>query len=185
MLSSNGDARGSSAHKPGSCGDYAPTAAAAPPWSAGTTYNRGVLIRNPAATLPPVLSGSDPATVYASWGPGTVKMANITDGTSNTVFMGEKHVVQTGFGTTGAQDNSIYHDDSGYPSWRVAGTGYPLVSNIADASASAAQRFGSYHPGVVQFGLCDGSVRSISNSVPDTTLNLLVLRDDGSVIPEY
>ena len=45
--------------------------------------------------------------------------------------------------------------------------------------------FGSIHPGVVQFALCDGSVRQISKAINIDTLGRLSERDDGEAIADY
>jgi hypothetical protein len=45
--------------------------------------------------------------------------------------------------------------------------------------------FGSWHTGVCQFLLGDGSVRSITTSVSPTTLALLANIADGQVVPDY
>jgi prepilin-type N-terminal cleavage/methylation domain-containing protein len=107
--------------------------------------------------------------------------ASITDGLSNTIFVGEKHVPLTKFGVGqgSSGDGSIYNGNRG--------------SALRAASASLARsptepdqgNFGSYHPGVCQFVLGDGSVRAVQNSIPLSTLKLLVNIHDGQPIPDY
>ena len=43
---------------------------------------------------------------------------------------------------------------------------------------------GSWHPGVCQFVLCDGSVRALSNDIDTVALRYLAVRDDGETIPK-
>jgi hypothetical protein len=45
--------------------------------------------------------------------------------------------------------------------------------------------FGSYHPGICQFVMGDGSVRSLSVNLAPEILRLLVVRNDGQPIPDY
>src|SRR5262249_20231356 len=106
---------------------------------------------------------------------GTAKtLLELTDGTSNTLLIGEKHVTQAGLGvfnaTTGAeQDFNIYDSQPGkwaYVTGRKAGTAFPLALG---PTAPFAGQFGSWHPGVVQFALGDGSVRTLRTSTPGST----------------
>jgi len=112
-----------------------------------------------------------------------IKFADITDGTSNTLMMGEL----------------IYNDFGwdGYLYSRVNGSGNPgstlcLVRmarrriNPPDSASQTVRReaFASEHPGGAQFGLCDGSVRFISDLIEhnDTTWGQYVL-NGGSKTP--
>ncbi|MBM3996355.1 MAG: DUF1559 domain-containing protein [Planctomycetes bacterium] len=107
------------------------------------------------------------------------RFANITDGLSNTLLVGEKHVRLGTWGTT-TGDGSIYNGDPGNQNaGRVAGASYPLARSRTD---SYNLQFGSYHDGICQFVLCDGSVRSIDNSINGTTLGLLAARNDGQPV---
>ncbi|MSR31460.1 MAG: DUF1559 domain-containing protein [Gemmataceae bacterium] len=45
--------------------------------------------------------------------------------------------------------------------------------------------FGSYHSGICQFVFGDGRVAAINNTIPLNTLQLLINRQDGQVIPDY
>jgi prepilin-type N-terminal cleavage/methylation domain-containing protein len=112
----------------------------------------------------------------------------LTDGTSNTLLLGEKHVTKPGLGVfdaaTGAeQDFSIYSAQPGkwaYVTGRKAGANFPLALG---PTTPYANQFGSWHAGgVVQFALGDGSVRGLRASIAGSTLGLLAARDDGQVI---
>ncbi len=109
---------------------------------------------------------------------GGIKIAQITDGTSNTLLIGEKHVQQTRMGDFGAGDGCAYNGDKG-TAFRGAGPSLTLARTPTDAFTN---RFGSYHPGVCQFVFCDGTVRPVSVNISGATLgNLADKADDQTV----
>ena len=126
---------------------------------------------------------------------GEFNFNHISDGTSNTFLIGEKHILTKWFGVGSASpsgnggDGSIYNGDHEWHFCRVAGPSYPLAMSPTDTSGSAGANhhsiFGSYHSGVVQFVFCDASVRSLTTGSPTATLALLAQRNDGQVIPPY
>ncbi len=110
-----------------------------------------------------------------------IGMGDITDGTSNTIVIGEKHIQLNrlnDYGQDGmilsASENNTYH--------RRAGASWPLANNNLQTINS---QFGSWHTGVVQFVFADGSVRGLATSVPGTVAGLFAARNDGEVIPSY
>jgi len=121
-----------------------------------------------------------------SW--NTLRLAAITDGLSNTIFFGEKHVSQVpsdpavddpttyGFGND-IFDNSIYNGD--HAPYRKAGVGAPLASGSTDPSGLL---FGSYHPEICQFVFGDGSVQTLLVSMDGVVLGYLANREDGNTI---
>jgi hypothetical protein len=111
---------------------------------------------------------------------GGVRFSEITDGLSNTLLVGEKHVPLKHFGE-GPLDNSIYNGDYFASHARPAGPDFPLAQTNTEMSAV----FGSYHTAVVQFGFADGGVRSLPKGINPTVLGLLATRNDGQVIPDY
>ena len=185
-VSTAGDA-GSGTHTPGSCADYNtisgnlerytdPGISGWVNWRDGSGAN-GMSKRSPNGTLM-----------------GEFNFNHISDGTSNTFLIGEKHIPVKWFGIgfgggLGGGDGSIYNGDQEWHFCRVAGPSFPLATGPSDASASAtsnhASMFGSYHSGVVQFVFCDASVRALTPGIPTATLALLSQRDDGQVIPQY
>jgi prepilin-type processing-associated H-X9-DG protein len=109
----------------------------------------------------------------------------VTDGLSNTLLIGDKHVALADLGnnnTAFQNDGIIWSGGERGALARRAGPANPLAfSNTTVYN----YQFGSYHPGVVQFVFGDGSVHAIKTSIPGTTLGLLANRHDGLVIPNY
>ncbi|MBN2295161.1 MAG: DUF1559 domain-containing protein [Pirellulales bacterium] len=120
-----------------------------------------------------------------------VSFADLTDGTSKTILVGEKHVPPYGFGyfVRGGimyGDNSIYNGDQLNTFARFAGTGYELARS-ADETLPVSGRilnFGSAHPGICQFVFGDGGARALSVDIDATILDHLANRHDGETIPE-
>jgi prepilin-type N-terminal cleavage/methylation domain-containing protein len=111
---------------------------------------------------------------------GSVKMVEITDGLSNTFFVGEKHVTQNNF-ANGPLDCSLYNGDYPNCSTRSAGPKFPLAQSRTDTNPL----FGSYHPGICQFLMGDGSVRPLSNGTDPSILALLADISDNQSIPPF
>jgi prepilin-type N-terminal cleavage/methylation domain-containing protein len=110
--------------------------------------------------------------------------AAVSDGLTNTLLIGEKHVSKADLG-----NNATHHQRDGVV-WsggeqgafaRRAGPSNPLALSIDTVYSN---QFGSYHPGVVQFVMGDGSVRGLRTSIPGTVLRLYGCRADGEVIAE-
>ena len=118
----------------------------------------------------------------------TISFRNITDGLTNCLFVGEKHVPgQVWFGDHAAADNSIYNPDYVDSHGRWGGPGYPL-SQIGDGTSnpsSTNKRFGSWHSGLCQFVLGDGSVRPLLNNIDTRVLAYLCNYHDGNSLPSF
>jgi prepilin-type N-terminal cleavage/methylation domain-containing protein/prepilin-type processing-associated H-X9-DG protein len=112
----------------------------------------------------------------------TVKMAQITDGTSNTILFAER---PHGKISNDTGDRTYYHWwNSGYYTDAMCETYYPINSQfrglpLIDGSTDEdwVMTVGSYHPGGANVGFADGSVRFIKDSVQSVTFN----QTDGSV----
>ncbi len=111
---------------------------------------------------------------------GSISFIQITDGLSNTLFAGDKHVLLGNFGQ-GVLDCSLYNGDYWICSSRSVGPNYPLAQTPTDNVIG----FGGYHTGICQFVLGDGSVRAISTGTDPNTLALLANIADGQPIPDY
>jgi prepilin-type N-terminal cleavage/methylation domain-containing protein len=106
----------------------------------------------------------------------------ITDGTSNTLLVGEKRMRMGSLGSSQIDDDQGYTDG-----WDVDTIRWGINSPAPDRNAEwTPDRFGSRHPAGFNGLLADGSVRSISYSI-DSALGVGVLgtwqrlctRDDG------
>ena len=123
-------------------------------------------------------------------------MAWWSDGTSNQLVVGEKHIPESrlnvcreawpqqgdcSFLTGGASNQSIGRRI--YWGWRLAkGPGDYIGDSNADSTIEG-YGFGSYHPGVCQFLFGDGAVRVIGNMTPmQTILAPLAEVNDGRVV---
>jgi len=107
------------------------------------------------------------------------RIADILDGTTNTVLVGEKHIPLAQINTAAGGDGPAYNGDKGY-SFRMMGSNRLLARTLTEGQGG---KFGSWHTGVVNFVLGDGSVRNIRTSIDGTTLGLLANRSDGRVLP--
>jgi Protein of unknown function (DUF1559) len=109
-----------------------------------------------------------------------VRFSDFTDGLSNSLLVGEKHVPINSYGA-GWWDCSTY--DGEYPScWsRAASRDYLPTTNPRDTG----WKFGSLHTGVVLFCFADGRVRTISQNIDPYTFELLGSRNDGQVTPDF
>ncbi|MCR9295268.1 MAG: DUF1559 domain-containing protein [bacterium] len=108
-----------------------------------------------------------------------VRARDATDGLSNTILAGEMHVPlgKTGISPT---DAFIYNGDSFLNCSRVGGPGAPIASNLRDES-SALVWWGSWHSGVCQFVMGDGSVQTLSVNIDTESLGYLCNRKDEQV----
>jgi prepilin-type N-terminal cleavage/methylation domain-containing protein/prepilin-type processing-associated H-X9-DG protein len=110
-----------------------------------------------------------------------IRITDITDGTSNTFLIGEKHI-QMGDLNDPITDGLIYSGSEQQTYYRVAGPSWPLAIS---PSVAVNYQFGSWHPGVCQFVFADGHVQGVKNSTPGPVLALLANRSDGEVITDF
>jgi prepilin-type processing-associated H-X9-DG protein len=128
------------------------------------------------------------------------RIADISDGTSNTIFFGERYhydpvydklwpsePLASSWGgwawanTTSLQDMTLSSGDVADPT----PINYLLPENATNSYANQDRRhraFGSGHSGGANFAFADGSVRFMTNSTPVDVLRLLCIRNDGQVV---
>jgi prepilin-type N-terminal cleavage/methylation domain-containing protein len=165
----------SSSHYPGALGDYAGCAGDFnySGWYDGTNAN-GVVYTGM------VLAQS--GKYITNWR-GRLTLVGITDGTSNTMMVGEKQVPPADFGI-GVGDGSIFNGDHEWNFARVASATYPLGRGPSDNS-NWQTRFGGPHSGVCLFVFADGTVHPVSINTTGAVLSLLIVRDDGQTTPSF
>ncbi len=130
------------------------------------------------------------------FGCSAVRFGDISDGTSHTAAIGESHT-----------DPSFFKDGQGMDFWLIGspqidpcdcrggggGTEFseaagsffpPLNTQLLNPGAHGhlmELSFGSYHAGGAQFGLCDGSVHYLANSIDLRVYHNIGARNDGNV----
>jgi hypothetical protein len=107
-----------------------------------------------------------------------IRMAEVTDGTSNTALVGEKYLSRQSYrdGSSFGDDQPAYlGDDADNRRW----TDEPPQK---DSEADDIQHFGSAHSGGCHFVLADGSTRLISYTVDARVFKDFGNRRDGNPI---
>jgi prepilin-type N-terminal cleavage/methylation domain-containing protein/prepilin-type processing-associated H-X9-DG protein len=109
-----------------------------------------------------------------------VRLAEVADGTSNTLFVGEE---------------PVWRDRSGKMGWvfRQWMEPYSMTTTVHGINANNdlvssgyyRQSFGSYHPGGANFLMVDGSVRFLPNAINLKTFGELGTKAGGEVIGDF
>ncbi len=112
-----------------------------------------------------------------------VRLSDVTDGTSQTLMIGETFVPR------GKEKETPFNGVAFFGRHltnfaRIAGPSIPLAHGPDDQRANL-YSFGSSHTGIVQFAMTDGSVRGISTSISTRVLGNLANRHDGQTIGEF
>jgi prepilin-type N-terminal cleavage/methylation domain-containing protein/prepilin-type processing-associated H-X9-DG protein len=122
------------------------------------------------------------------WQNSKVKFTDVTDGTSNTVVVGECVFVEDKNTRKWA---AIWVGHTGYYcspdatigcGVRISDNMWHLDDTSAQINGSAPQAFGSRHPGGANFGFGDGSIRFFRSTADPLTIKWLGSRNDGRVI---
>ena len=122
------------------------------------------------------------------------RMSEVTDGTSNTAILGEKHIyvkdLHKGGSQGGSADGNIYltQQTNWYECHSVRNLGHPVGFAKGPQDNFSTERyklFGSWHPGICMFTLADGAVRQIRLNIDLTTLTRLGNRCDGETLGDF
>lgn len=111
---------------------------------------------------------------------GRYTFASVTDGLSQTLFIGEKAVNSRKMNRPGGLgDGCMYNGDEPGVCMRVGGPLFGLAKNRFPEPPQTWTVFGSFHPQIVNFTVGDGSVQAISVNIDDTVYGHLCDRMDG------
>jgi prepilin-type N-terminal cleavage/methylation domain-containing protein len=118
----------------------------------------------------------------------TIRMADITDGASNTNLLGEKYVDPDCYTTGedgGDDEGALIGDNNDTVRWsgHAEADYWPPMQDAAGADYSVA--FGSAHANTLNMATCDGAVKSISYTIdPEIHRRLCNRKDDQPIDPE-
>ncbi len=132
-----------------------------------------------AKTFRPPLAGTD--MVGLAFWQSEVKIAQVSDGTTNTFAVGEKSMNPDRYETWDRWGDSLsmYVGGTDPDITRWAGPDHPLQQDRGGLSDPFS--FGGPHPGVVLFAMCDGSVQGIEVAINLEIYGYLANRKDGQV----
>lgn len=108
-----------------------------------------------------------------------VTHASISDGTSNTFLAGELHVTHEKLNTI-PFNGPIYNGEDLSAFTRIGGAGVPILR--AGDEPGAILGFGSWHAGVCNFVMADGSTHSVATNMDTEALGALCNRSDGKAV---
>ena len=127
----------------------------------------------------PTDGGPDPKRAGVIHTFSEVRPAQVTDGLSKTMVIGERHIPPTvsGWGVMehyNQGDTAVFVSDTPHTLFRDTARG--LASGPRDTNN---RKFGSLHPGVTQFVMCDGHVEVMNNDMSIDVLLKYAAIGDG------
>jgi prepilin-type N-terminal cleavage/methylation domain-containing protein/prepilin-type processing-associated H-X9-DG protein len=144
------------------------------------------------------VSGTYEVTAYPDTNTGVlyrnsrVRVTDITDGTSQTLMVGERAFKQSPQTTwagavTGSSNPPLVsgYDAEGPPTLCLTNTGRASDGRVPANPHKHVEDTNSNHPNGVNFLLCDGSVRPILNTISPTTWEALGTRNAGDMVGDY
>jgi prepilin-type N-terminal cleavage/methylation domain-containing protein/prepilin-type processing-associated H-X9-DG protein len=117
-----------------------------------------------------------------------ISIANIKDGSSNTLFISEKQLHLTDLGGEKGTSSDVFDDNEptynvGYESDVLRCGNKPPEPDRKHPPNSSSDLFGSLHPAGINASFVDGSVRNISFTIEAAVFRNLCTRSDGNPIP--
>jgi len=114
---------------------------------------------------------------------GRFRFANIRDGLSNTVMVGEKAVARDYMGEPGGWgDGAMYNGEEPGTAVRLGGLGLGLEANPSAPGPGTLPVFGGPHNKLCMFLFCDGSVQSIPHEIDQFVLAAICSRAGREVV---
>ncbi len=111
------------------------------------------------------------------------RMADLRDGTSQTLLVAEKRLNRSLLGSWQEDDNEGY--TAGWDEDTMRRTDLPPAGDHNLASGDGEEKFGSSHSGVFNAAIADGSVKAISYSINATVFRYLGNIKDAQVINPF
>jgi prepilin-type N-terminal cleavage/methylation domain-containing protein/prepilin-type processing-associated H-X9-DG protein len=121
-----------------------------------------------------------------SSGLGPERVANIQDGTSNTLFVGERHT-KTHFtrGPFWADSFNLYSKGAAWPYSATMLPDYDLCTKHVSNANYCKYGWGSLHDGGISFLFGDGSVRMLFKNIDMRTFMALSTIGGGEILPDF
>jgi prepilin-type N-terminal cleavage/methylation domain-containing protein/prepilin-type processing-associated H-X9-DG protein len=125
--------------------------------------------------------------LHTDWQGGVAaeRMANITDGTSNTMLVGERSTRTTpGRGTFWADSFNLYSVSGAFAQSAALLADYDACIRVANDQAQCKYGWGSFHPQQLNFVFGDGSVRTIKTNIDMQLFTFLSTIGNGEATQE-
>ncbi len=137
----------------------------------------------------------------SAWGPvhngpiighdkGKTRLRDITDGTSNTMMVGELNYGLKNYRFSSGPCRGQFR--GGVPAWGIGYPGFSMATTVGVYNSDRLitrfneyQTFRSDHPGGAHFCFVDGSVRFIGENIDANLLDALATRAGGEVVSGY
>jgi prepilin-type N-terminal cleavage/methylation domain-containing protein len=117
-----------------------------------------------------------------------IRYADIYDGSSKTILLGEKLLSKDSLGWVSGTRATLRNTSAFEERHPAFATPQPGAADDAAENKSGSLfvgGFGSFHPGCANFSFADGSTRVISDTIDRAVFKLLGNRADGEIIKSY